>query len=147
MPSSPNESAQPVAGVLAFLFPGAGHAFLGQPRRAALIAASILALFFSGVLIGGVDIVDRKDDPFWFLGQACIGPTAFVVDRFHQSMKVADPAARTGLRAPHPDEKPRYEKSLGKVNEIGALFATLAGLLNLIAVIDAAWHRPRKKGR
>ena len=93
---------------------------------------------------GGIDVVDRKDDPYWFLGQACVGPTAFVVDRVHQSMKVPDPASRTGKRAPNPDENPKYEKSLGKVNEIGALYATLAGLLNLIAVIDAAWHKPRK---
>ncbi len=142
-----HESAQPVAAVLAFLLPGLGHAYLGSVRRGVLIGASVLGLFFSGVLIGGIDVVDRKDDFWWFTGQACIGPVAFGADRFHQSMKVADPTAKGGRRAPNPDENPRFEKSLGRLNEIGALYATLAGLLNLIAIIDAGWGRGKVANR
>lgn len=145
-PDRAPESAQPVAALLAFLLPGLGHAYLGSIRRGVLIGASILSLFFAGVLIGGIDAIDRKDDFWWFAGQACVGPVAFGADAFHQSMKVADPTAKGGRRAPNPDEHPRYERSLGRLNEIGALYATLAGLLNLIAIIDAGWHAPRRKG-
>jgi hypothetical protein len=52
---------------------------------------------------------------------------------------------RTGQkRSPHPDEDGAYTKSLGKINEIGALYAALAGLLNVIAVIDAGWRPDRR---
>lgn len=139
-----NESFQPLPAALALLLPGLGHAALGQTRRAVLIGASVLSLFAGGVLIGGIDSIDRREDQWWFLGQAFVGPTAFAVDAYHQSLKVKDPATGA-LRAPNPDENPGYEKSLGRVNEIGSLFATIAGLLNLIAILDAAWHAPRRR--
>ena len=130
--------------MLALLLPGLGHAALGQTRRAVLIGASILSLFAGGILIGGIDCIDRREDQWWFLGQAFVGPTAFAVDAYHQSLKVKDPASGA-LRAPNPDENPRFEKSLGRVNEIGSLFTAIAGLLNVIAILDAAWHAPSRR--
>jgi hypothetical protein len=133
---------QPVALVLAILLPGAGHAYLGERKRGVCIGAGVLGLFLGGLLIGGVDAVDRKEDFWWFTAQAGVGPVAFGVDAIHQSLKVTD--ERTGQkRSPHPDEDGAYTKSLGKINEIGALYAALAGLLNVIAVIDAGWRPDR----
>jgi hypothetical protein len=31
-------------------------------------------------------------------------------------------------------------RSLGRMNELGTLFTTIAGMLNLIVIIDAAFH-------
>lgn len=135
-------------------------------------------MFFGGVLIGGIDVVDRREDFVWFLGQALVGPIAYGTDYVHQNyIKVRDP--NTGqLRSAHPYEirdprtrqaievrdpetgaprefldprsgqlrmstpadRPPNKKSLGRVNEIGTLFATLAGMLNLICMIDAAFR-------
>lgn len=145
MTSTPrhDESPQPVAGVLAFLFPGLGHAFLGEPKRAVLIAVGVLSLFFGGMLIGGIDVVDRREDFWWFAGQAGVGPVAFGVDWVHQNrFKVQEPGG--AVRSPLPGEEPGKITSLAKVNEIGALYAALAGLLNVIAIIDASWHAPRR---
>ncbi|MGD9693164.1 MAG: DUF6677 family protein [Phycisphaerales bacterium] len=147
-PTHPPERAEPLAGALAFLLPGLGHLVLAQPRRAVLIFLGVIGLFTSGLLIGGIDVVDRRDDKWWFLGQALTGPVAFAVDHLHQSLKEPDP--RTGRLLPPspsaPGEKPPpYSVSIAKPNEIGALFCTLAGLLNLIAIIDASWHAPRPR--
>lgn len=134
---------QPVALVLAILLPGAGHVFLGERKRGVCIGAGVLGLFLGGLLVGGIDAVDRKEDFWWFTAQAGVGPVAFGVDAIHQSLKVTD--ERTGQkRSPHPDEDGAYTKSLGKINEIGALYAALAGLLNVIAVIDAGWRPDRR---
>lgn len=130
---------------LAVLFPGAGHVALGEVKRGVCVAAGILGLFLGGLLIGGIDAVDRKEDFWWFAAQAGVGPTAFGVDAIHQSLKVED--EQTGrMRSPYPDEDGAYTKSLGKINEIGALYCALAGLLNVIAVLDAGW-RPDKRVR
>jgi hypothetical protein len=169
----------PVALVLAFLLPGAGHAYLGEMRRARLVAAGVLSMFFGGLLIGGIDVVDRREDFVWFLGQALVGPIAYGTDYVHQNyIKVRDPGSgqvrsahpyeirnprtgqaievrdpdtgaprdfvdpRTGqVRTSTPSDRPPNKKSLGRVNEIGTLFATLAGMLNLICMIDAAFRR------
>jgi hypothetical protein len=145
--------------VLAFAFPGLGHWYLGEKKRAQLIAAGILGLFVGGVLIGGVDAVDRKEDTIWFVGQALVGPVAFGVDYVHQShlkVKARDPATgQDTVRSARPDEirgadgwpqtaaagqKPPISRSLGRMNELGTLFSTIAGMLNLLVIIDAAMH-------
>jgi hypothetical protein len=150
---------QPVALVAACLLPGAGHALLGDRRRGILIGAGVLGLFFGGLLIGGIDAVDRREDFVWFVGEALVGPIAFAVDYYHQNhLKVRD---RPGgpVRSAYPNEvrdprglaaqvletdprKPPSVKSIGRVNELGTLFCTIAGMMNLIVIIDAAFrHR------
>src|SRR5690606_8903547 len=88
---------QGVAALLAVLLPGLGHAYLGEMRRGACVAAGVLGLFFGGMLIGGIDVVDRQEDPIWFLGEALVGPLAFGVNWVHQNQfKVVDgPVRRT----------------------------------------------------
>jgi len=141
----PPDRLQPVALVAAALFPGAGHMALGERKRGVCVAVGVLGLFLGGLLIGGIDAVDRKEDFWWFAAQAGVGPVAFGVDAIHQSLKVVD--EQTGQRrSPYPDEHGAYTKSLGKINEIGALYCALAGLLNVIALLDAGW-RPDRNAR
>jgi hypothetical protein len=44
--------------------------------------------------------------------------------------------------------EPPARKSVAKMNEIGTLFSTIAGMVNLIVVIDAGWpgRRAASKG-
>jgi hypothetical protein len=42
-----------------------------------------------------------------------------------------------------PADRPPSVQALGRVREIGTLLCTLAGMLNLIAIVDAAWSRRR----
>lgn len=168
-PASPPQTVEPVAAVLALLLPGLGHFYLREVKRALLIASGVLGLFFSGILIGGIDVIDRREDFVWFLGQALVGPVAFGIDHAHQTrFKAYDTATSPWtLRSGRPDEQaervtdpgnsgravrvwksapgamPPNTKSLGRMNEVGTLYATIAGMLNLIAVFDAAWHRRR----
>lgn len=154
----------PVAGVLALLIPGMGHALLGLRVRGSRIAAGVLGLFAFGLLIGGIDAVDSREDRWWYMGQALVGPTAWAVDTVHQSW-FKHPARDSSLpRKPAPGEvvtsegtieyggaaapEPRVRKGLGRVNEIGSLACALAGLMNAIAILDAAFPplRRRKEG-
>jgi hypothetical protein len=136
-----------------------------------------MGLFLAGLLIGGVDVVDRQEDFVWFLGEALVGPAAFGVDAYHQHMlkaydpeklargilvkrsahpdetrivekrDVYDPALRTTrsmevptFRLQAPGERPPNSKSVGRVNELGTLFCTITGMLNLICIIDALFR-------
>ncbi len=151
---------EPVAGILACILPGLGHWFLGERWRAVIIAAGVLSLFFGGILIGGIDAVDSQEDTIWFVGEAMMGPLAFSVDYAHQHhFKVMD---RGRLRTANPGETrdaqgnavpalngqpPPNSKSLGRMNELGTLFCTVAGMLNLIVIIDALMHSTREGAR
>jgi hypothetical protein len=162
-----DEEFVPLAGLLAIVLPGLGHWFLGERARAVAIAAGVLGMFFGGILIGGIDVIDSREDTIWFVGEALVGPLAFGVDYAHQHhFKVFDEQpgpngqmVRGPLRSARPDETrapggkavpaaagqgPPNIKSLGRMNELGTLFATLAGMLNLIAILDAAFHSRRE---
>jgi hypothetical protein len=163
----------------------------GQVARGLLIATGILGLFFGGIFIGGIDVVDSQEDRVWFLGEALVGPIAFGIDSLHQNhFKAYDEAAAKGARSTdeldrlqrrsaYPDEMritiridnlidksnggkfvsrevpvfvpatqgagPPNKKSIAKVNELGTLFSTIAGMMNLIALIDAAFPSQRRK--
>jgi hypothetical protein len=140
-----HEEFQPAAAVLAALVPGLGHAYLGEPRRGMLIAGGVLGMFLGGLVIGGIDVVDRKEDFWWFVGQSPVGPLAFAVDWVHQNrLKQHDPPAHAGKEW-FEHNTPSRTKSLGHLNEIGSLYATIAGMMNLVCIIDAAWHAPRRR--
>lgn len=73
------------AGVCAMVFPGLGHIYRGERKRGVLAAVGVLGMFFGGMLIGGIDIVDSREDKWWFYGQAFVGPIAFGADWYHQN--------------------------------------------------------------
>jgi TM2 domain-containing membrane protein YozV len=156
-----NESFNPVAAVLGFVLPGAGHFYLGHRSRGIYACIGILSLLFGGLLIGGIDVVDSKEDRMWFFGQAAAGPIVFGVDWYHQhqlKVQAYDDFGRLVLRTAHPWEgrdpatgratptgTPPNSKSVTKMNELGTLSAFLAGMLNVIVIIDAAFPARRRE--
>ena len=130
----------PTAALFAFLWPGLGHISLGDRKRGLLIMFGVLFLFVSGLLIGGVDAVDLKRDRLWFLAQSLCGPIAFAADMANQHYV-------KNL----PEVKQLDTTGLGRVNEMGTLFIALAGLMNLVVILDALqpamWTPPPKRRR
>lgn len=160
-PIDRSRSFAPVAGLLALLIPGMGHALLGMRVRGSRIAAGVFGLFALGLVIGGLDVVDSAEDRWWYMGQALVGPTAWAADYAHQSWFKHAARDSDGPRKAKPTEvvtsdgrieyggadapRPAMTKSLGRVNEIGSLACALAGLMNLIAIIDAAFPPLRRR--
>lgn len=126
------EQAWPLTALLGWVLPGLGHWLIGERRRGVIVGITLLALFTSGLLIGSIDVVDRRHDTLWFIGQAFIGPYALAVDYYHTRLDANDPP---GPPAPG-RAAPAYHRSLGRVNELGTLYCTLAGVLNLFAILD-----------
>tara|TARA_Y100000589_G_scaffold284820_1_gene283956 strand:- start:908 stop:1294 length:387 start_codon:yes stop_codon:yes gene_type:complete len=113
---------------MAWIFPGMGHLYLGQRRRGWLIMFGILFLFMSGLLVGGLDAIDLKNDRLWFIAQAFNGPIAFVADFLNQA-----------LVQNRPEEERLHLIGLGHVNAIATLFIALGGLINLAVILDALY--------
>jgi hypothetical protein len=174
MAPPPENRISPLAAVLAWLWPGLGHISLGERRRGFLIMFGVLFLFVTGLLVGGIDCVDRRHDRLWFLAQSVCGPIALGTDlvnqRFIQRLP-ADwrqrpaPPQRDDGRSPQmvqeldwrpgrdPELLERYAESdtallaaqrrigLGRASEMGTLFIALAGLMNLVVILDALYAR------
>jgi Family of unknown function (DUF6677) len=150
----------PLSGLAAAVFPGAGHLVLGRPKRALFACIGVMGLFFFGLLIGGIDAIDSKNDRIWFFGQVLVGPPTMLVDFVHQSQFKAYDLNAGVLRSGFPGEQRIHDGSrhvwqpltqdqidqgmgppntpgLGRLNEIAMLSIVLAGMLNLIIFLDA----------
>jgi len=68
---------KPIKAVLAFLLawivPGAGHAFVGRPGRGIIIFIVIGATFWGGIAMGGVMTVDHERQKWWFAAEMVTG--------------------------------------------------------------------------
>ena len=62
-----------VAGVLAWLIPGAGHFYIGRRVRGIILFIIINATFWTGVGIGGVMTVDGRYERWWMAAQLLTG--------------------------------------------------------------------------
>ena len=130
--------------------PGLGYLLVGQRARGLTTGVTILALFVAGLLIGGVRALDppmvpgshdRPDAPRrslrdeilskpWYIAQVLTGPVGLV----------ASYGASWAGETPDGADGPRGVESHARVNEIAVLYMAVAGMLNLLTIIDSA-HR------
>ena len=154
-------SSRPHVHVLAafagWLAPGLGHALIGEKARGLIIAAAVGGLWLGGLLLGGITVIDRYAPPegeqgmpvrrlaLPFLGQAMIAPSCVIAV---WNSRYAAPT--WGYPPPAPDEqgadKPPFSPSFGRMNEQGVLYTALAGLLNVLAIIDVLYRHPQPAG-
>lgn len=139
----------PLAGILALIVPGLGYLPKRERARAAGVFIGVFGLFFGGVLIGGVSAVDRETDRLWFFAQAGIGAPAFALDALNDSTFKVQPAIPGPPNWGHPNPELNMnnvaapaKKSIGRVRDTALLWTALAGMLNLIAVVDCLFSAP-----
>ncbi len=105
--------------IAGWLLPGLGHWLVGERRRAVWLLVGIYGLMLVGLLVGGINVIDRREATLWYLGEVCIGPAAVGVDVLNQLLNE------------------RVVVSVGRPHELGTLYCTLAGVLNVLAILDA----------
>jgi hypothetical protein len=104
--------------VAGWLIPGAGHALLGKWTRAALLAASILGMFAIGIALQGKLYSPNTGEPLDMLG--------FAGD-LGSGLLYAIARLLGWGQAP----------VLVAVADYGTKFIVVAGLLNIVAAVDA----------
>lgn len=151
--------------VAGWVLPGLGHILLGQRVRGVVIMIAVTGLYLGGILIGGISVIDHLDrtEPqgsqaspgrsWWYFGQALVAPT-LVVNKVRQRMllnhleehRIAGNGDPRALIQPKEvtGVEPPYEPSLGRMMEQGILYTALAGMLNLLAIIDVLYCDPNR---
>ncbi len=128
---SKSKQPQLLAAFLGWCLPGLGHIKIGQKRRGRYICLGAMLLIISGILIGGIDAVDHKNDFLWFLAQVGAGPVVILIDICTQNFIVSLSV----------DEKVSFV-GLSHVNEMGTLFIAMAGLMNIVMMLDVLYREP-----
>ena len=129
------------AAILGWIVPGAGHWKVGENARGMLVLLGVGGLFLLGVLVGGVDCVDRREDGMWFIAQAGAGGFAFATDGLNTMFLKS---GRVGELLPLAVQSGTVMvssfKGAGPSNEIGTVLCGLAGMMNVIAVLDVLYR-------
>ncbi len=148
MPSPPvplkNRS---LAALLAWLVPGLGHFYQGRTGKGILYAACILGLFVTGLAMGDWRIVywrwvsplaDSEHFCFSYCGQFFAGLAALpaLIQATLNHYK-HEPILWSFMAEPSQNELFGLYPRLGKLVEVGSLYTTVAGLLNILAIYDA----------
>jgi len=104
--------------VLGLLIPGGGHLYGGRFGKALFFFTLVVGTFLAGLILSDFHAVSLKHQPYWFLGQAFNGLPAFAsvfLSPDWKSIRIG-----TGLEA-------------------GTLYTTVAGLLNILVILDAVF--------
>ena len=148
MPEPPvNLKNRSLAALLAWMVPGLGHWYQGRRAKAILYFVSIASLFFAGLLLGDWRVVYwRWVNPLTNSEQFCINyPGQFFAGlaAFPGLVQATlkwyghDPILWGYLAEPSQNEINGLFPRLGKFVEMGYLYTTIAGLLNILAIFDA----------
>ena len=129
-----------IAGLLAWLIPGAGHYYAGHKLKGIVSAVLILGLFVAGVGISKGECVSLREPDghkFAFMGQIGAGlPTFLSLAYNHQKLPGLRPGYVDLLEESGGHTGEAYASHLPN-NDTGLLFTMIAGLLNLLLVHDA----------
>ncbi len=113
-----------IVGIMAWLIPGAGYFVLKEQKRAILIFVAVTILFILGIYIGSVAVVDPEHAAPWYVAQLLSSPC----------VAAAGHLTRT-----------RGYQSFGKPHEIGQVYTTIAGMLNLLCIVSSMYTAHLRK--
>ncbi|MBN2063301.1 MAG: hypothetical protein JW745_00750 [Sedimentisphaerales bacterium] len=102
----------PVIAIIAWLIPGAGHWLRGKKDRAIAIFCGIMFLFLVGIFAGGTALINYKQAQLWYLAQIFCGLPSLIMTS-------------------------TQDMGYGRGIDMGQLYTSCAGLLNLLCIMDA----------
>lgn len=153
---------RPLAALLAWLVPGAGHFYQRRYAKGAIYSVSILALWFFGFWVGGAHVVyasRHEGDHRWHyyaqVGAGVVALPALIQTRHinsHEQIRDGVAVTREDYRPlwggfMAPPRRPVSEENTDQVSawyarygagfEMGTWYTMIAGLLNVLIIYDA----------
>lgn len=150
-----------VAGLLAWLWPGAGHIYQRRYGKGLLFMGCVLTIFFFGLILGEGRVVYAKNPgnqdvpaaagiggifskfaaiaplPFWLQAGTGLPAMPAVLQRMRAN-KGGQPLFKGWYAPPgSTQELNAWHRQLNKAFDIGVLYTMIAGILNFFAIWDA----------
>ncbi len=107
-----------IVGLLSWVLPGAGYLLIKEKKRSAIIFVTITLTFCIGIYIGSIGVIDPVASKICYTGQILTSPLVALLG--HLTRGGAFPV-------------------YGKPSEIGQIYTGVAGLLNLLCIINAVY--------
>jgi hypothetical protein len=105
-----------IVAVLGWWIPGGGHFAVGLRTKAIIIFCGIAFAFIAGIYIGSIAVIDAHTPWYWaqLLNTPAVAYLAHIVQVQHLN-------------------------SVGRPREIGEIYTGIAGMLNLLCVVNAVY--------
>ncbi len=123
-----NDNNRLVAAVLAWMIPGCGHWYLGQKNRGIILFVTIGLTFLLGLVLGSTEVVDPQAPGMMAkmafvaqMGCGFVGLLGILVQDMERSIL----------------------QVYGRGVDLGQLYTVIAGLLNLLCVLNLLEIRQR----
>ena len=107
-----------VVALLSWLVPGGGYYFLNEKKRSIIIFSTVVLIFSVGLYVGSIGVIDPVRSWPWYIAQIMNSPMV---------MFIGFSTAGGGYRV------------YGWPNEIGQIYTSVAGLLNLLCIVNAVY--------
>jgi len=105
-------------GLLAWFVPGAGHFLIKEKKHAIVIFVTIVLTFCAGLYVGSIGVINPVGAKPWYVAQIMNSPIV----------------AALGYVAKNGDYS-----VFGRPNEIGQIYTSITGLLNLLCIVNAVY--------
>jgi len=113
-------------GLMGWFMPGAGHLAINEKKHAIIIFVTIALTFAGGLYIGSIGVINPVGAKPWYVAQIMNSPAVAAIGRITAS-----------------GNYPVF----GRPSEIGQIYTSIAGLLNLLCIVNAVyWAHLRRIG-
>ena len=104
--------------LLGWWIPGAGHLLIGRVKHAIIIFVCIVFAFTMGIYIASIAVIDPVNDILWYWAQILNSPLVILLARIAQNNQLV---------------------CFARPREIGQIYTAVAGLLNLLCIVNAVY--------
>ena len=114
-----------VVGLAAWAVPGGGHFIIKERKRGIIIFVTVTLTFLAGLYVGSIAVIDRVGAKPWYAAQIMTSPVVGLVANVTETS-----VTEAGER--------RYV-SYGRCHDVGQIYTSIAGMLNLLCIISAVY--------
>jgi len=107
-----------VVGLLAWIIPGAGHFVLRERKRGIIMFVTIAATFLVGLYAGSIGVIDSIRSWQWYAAQIMTSPLVGILAQVTKSGEYI---------------------SYGRCNDVGQIYTSIAGMLNVLCIVSAVY--------
>jgi hypothetical protein len=157
--NSPVMTPRPAAliALAGWAVPGLGYVLIGQRARGLVVGVTIILTFIYGVLIGGIRVVDVPGyrPPNAIEGREATGswqftdnPSAEIINKpWYIAQVLAGPLNIVASVASVASAERGVHASTARTFDIGTLYTAVAGMLNLLVIMDSVYLSTRPVSR
>ncbi|MGB2866486.1 MAG: DUF6677 family protein [Sedimentisphaerales bacterium] len=107
-----------IVGLMGWFVPGGGHLAIKEKMHAIIIFVTIALTFAMGLYIGSIGVINPVGAKPWYVAQLMNSPAVAALGRITAA-----------------GDYPVY----GRPNEIGQIYTSITGLLNLLCIVNAVY--------